>query len=237
MSAARPDSSPANLLQSAPLYVDDRERSDPLWAAMRDLGLPITRCRLPAGDFLITGRWRVERKTVSDFRASLFDGRLFRQMAHLRRFPEAPLLLLEGDLGASPPLPGELGALLTLILEADFPVVPSPSPQATARLLALLHDRPRRARSPSPRNQPDRHRSPAAHLLAALPGIGHHKAAALLHHFGHLAAVGSASPEDLATVPGIGPALARRLQRAFQQPHAAPVATANSRISPRLPVR
>jgi len=118
-----------------PLLVDDRERSPGLWQALVDEGFAVESGRLPAGDLLLSGRWRVERKTGPDFRASLLDGRLFRQAAHLRRFPEAPLFLLEGQTGAAPPLPGELGVLLCLILDLDLPVVPSPSPAETAHRL------------------------------------------------------------------------------------------------------
>jgi Fanconi anemia group M protein len=54
---------------------------------------------------------------------------------------------------------------------------------------------------------------PAQAELARVPGLGPSKAAALLGHFGSLAAVRTASAEALAAAPGIGPTLAAALHR------------------------
>jgi len=198
-----------------PLLVDDRERSAELWQALIDEGFAVEAARLPAGDLLLPGRWRVERKTVPDFRASLLDGRLFRQAAQLRRHPEAPLFVLEGQRDGVPVLPGELGALLCLILEMDLPVIPSSNAKETARIMGLLARRRRRHTVAIRNAHPRSPGSVAVRLLASIPGIGAIRAQALLESFANLAAVTAAEVNDLETVTGIGPALARRLKKVF----------------------
>jgi excinuclease ABC subunit C len=55
--------------------------------------------------------------------------------------------------------------------------------------------------------------------LAAIPGISHHLAAALLAHFGSLRAVLNANPEEWERVPGIGPMRAAALFSAASTDH------------------
>lgn len=200
------------------LQVDDRERSPELLQALAAEGFVLQRIRLPAGDLLLPGRWRVERKTITDFRASLFDGRLFRQAAQLRRHPEAPLIILEGAWEETPPLPGELGALLALVIDAGLPVVPAPTPHDTARILGLLARRRRLRASPSRHGAARTFLSPAHRLVASLPGIGPTRATALLQAFPTLAALTAATTPELERVPGIGPGIAHRLERIFHYP-------------------
>jgi excinuclease ABC subunit C len=53
--------------------------------------------------------------------------------------------------------------------------------------------------------------------LEAVPGVGASLRRALLRHLGSLDAVKAASPEALADVPGIGPALAKRIHEHFHE--------------------
>jgi excinuclease ABC subunit C len=51
--------------------------------------------------------------------------------------------------------------------------------------------------------------------LEAIPGIGHHRARQLLRYFGSMKRLRKASREDLAELPGLGPALAERIVNAL----------------------
>jgi excinuclease ABC subunit C len=53
-------------------------------------------------------------------------------------------------------------------------------------------------------------------VLEELPGVGPTRRRALLKHFGSVKAVVRASADELASVPGVGPATAGRIQRAVQ---------------------
>jgi excinuclease ABC subunit C len=57
--------------------------------------------------------------------------------------------------------------------------------------------------------------------LDAVPGLGQTRKTALLKHFGSLKRLKAASAEEIATVPGVGPATARAVLEAFAAPGAA----------------
>ena len=61
-------------------------------------GLEITLKNLEVGDYVVSDRVAVERKTAQDFVASIIDPErnLFRQIADLSRSYERPVLILEG---------------------------------------------------------------------------------------------------------------------------------------------
>ncbi len=64
-----------------------------------------------------------------------------------------------------------------------------------------------------------RRRRTLSSALEELPGVGPARRNALLKHFGSARRVAEASLEDLAEVPGVGPALAARMHRAMHVEH------------------
>lgn len=144
---------------------------------------------LPVGDYLLGSGVAVERKTAADFIASMIDRRLFRQAEALCEAYSRPLVLLEGD-----PLKVERavqpnavrGALAWLALGYGLAVLPTTGPDESAALLYVLARQAQGlARVPDERAKP--------------------KAAGLAMRQEAL----------VASLPGIGPELARRLLRAF----------------------
>lgn len=61
-----------------------------------------------------------------------------------------------------------------------------------------------------------RRKNTLSSVLEAIPGVGPGRRKALLRHLGSAEAVLSATPEQLAAVPGFGPALAAQIHRALQ---------------------
>jgi ERCC4-type nuclease len=72
-------------------------RKNSVLAAMPQVDIEVVPLRM--GDYDVGGDPRrvFERKTASDFLNSLAQGRLFAQLALLRKSRFAPILLLEGD--------------------------------------------------------------------------------------------------------------------------------------------
>lgn len=208
------------------IVVDDRERSSPVIRHLRSRSdVLVTVRRLSVGDYLIDDRLLVERKTVSDFGASLKDGRLFRQAYRLMRdtHPRVCLVLEGGSsdlrwVGLS--RAALQGAMLTLTLSFDVPVLRSLSDAETARVILIAAEQLRSRKGPVLRG-----RRPSVsdlrHLqqlmLQAVPEIGPVKSTALLERFGAPAEIASASMEDLVEVPGIGPRTAERLHEALHR--------------------
>ena len=202
------------------VIVDDRERASAVVGHLHSQDEVIVSIRrLSVGDYLVDDRLVVERKTVSDFGASLKDGRLFRQAYRLMRDTHPRVcLVLEGTrsdlrwVGLS--RAALQGALLTLTLSFDIPVLRSMSEAETARVILIAAEQLRRRRGTMARRMRpqirDLHRLQLL-MLQGVPEIGPVKAMALLERFGTPAGLANASVEELSKVRGIGPRTAERL--------------------------
>lgn len=199
-----------------PMLVDDREGRSDLPAALSRLWPTVTVRRLLVGDVSVGPRLLVERKTLSDFSASLRDGRLYDQAYRLMLAATRPLLLLEGpDVLAAMRLPPAWlrSALVTLMVTYRIPVLRTVDVEQSAHLLAAAAWREsqwlaRRQRRPAPTAGRE-----ALNLLCAIPGIGEERAQRLLTAFGSVARLAQSSTDDIARLPGFGPQLAASLHR------------------------
>ncbi len=203
------------------ITVDDRERRSGVAALLqRHEGVEVTVRRLAVGDYVVEDTLAVERKTVMDFAVSLCDGRLFRQALHLRTSVayDRVRLVLEGA-GSElrrMNLSREAiqGALVSLTLAFDLPVLRSGSPAETAKIILMAADQlRRREQSLMPRRgpRPKDIRRIQLLMLQAVPDIGPVKATALLEGLGSPAAIADASFEEIEATYGIGPETATRL--------------------------
>src|SRR5437763_16791125 len=110
-----------------------------LLAAMPQVHIELTPLRI--GDYDVGGDpCRVfERKTGSDFLSSLAQGRLFAQLAALRKSRFAPILLLEGAplcAAHSQMSPESIrGALAYITAILRVPILPSSEPAESAHLI------------------------------------------------------------------------------------------------------
>src|SRR5882762_9209151 len=100
------------------ITVDHRERGSGVPEALSHLGgLEVRIATLWYGDYSLAGAVGIERKTGSDFAASVIDGRLFRQAGGLCRTYERPLIIMEGLRPSVPslgvPWPQLRGALVS----------------------------------------------------------------------------------------------------------------------------
>lgn len=202
------------------VIIDDRERNQDLLCALRSMdGLKTECAHLDIGDFQIENALVIERKTATDFAASLIDGRLFSQASRMLRSPLRPVYIIEGTSDEWKSLKVKRqalqGALISLMLVFDIPVLRSNSPGETARLIGYTGQQLIRARTtgyvPTRRITPKRRRTRQHHILQSLPGIGPDRAKRLLEHFGSVRACLSAGEADLAAVQGIGTLTARKI--------------------------
>ena len=79
------------------ILVDNRERNLLMHEELSNLGVLMDFAQLPVGDYIISDRTCVERKTVPDFEKSIMDNRLFDQIKRLSESFAKPILLIEGD--------------------------------------------------------------------------------------------------------------------------------------------
>jgi DNA excision repair protein ERCC-4 len=204
---------------SPPVLFDHREMASGVPDALVSRGVPVAAQRLGAGDYVLSDRLVVERKTGADLAASIKDRRLFEQIERLREAYAAVVLLVEGDPVhiAERSWQGALGRALV----TGVAVLRTADPDDSATWLARLHHLegkgPSEARGrPRTRRPTGDVRRVAEDVLGCLPGISTVGARRLLDRFGSLAAVFAADEEQLRTVAGIGPVRAGELARLFR---------------------
>jgi Fanconi anemia group M protein len=201
----------------AGVLVDPRERD--MGKLLESLGLEVTLTALQVGDYVLSDRLAVERKTAEDFVQSIIDPErnLFRQISDLARTYQRPVLILEGrDLYTRAMNPASIrGALASIAADFRVPIIPTESREETAAVISLLAKRERREG-----REPKQHGHKTArtlaeqqeYLVSALPSVGPAVARNLLRHFGSVERIMTASQEELQEVDLVGPKMAERIR-------------------------
>ena len=213
------------LHESAPIHIridtqEQRSGIPALLAAMPQVHIEVVPLRM--GDYDVGGDPRrvFERKTGSDFLCSLAQGRLFAQLAELRKNRFAPILLLEGDplrVSHSQMRPESVrGALSYIGAVMRVPILPSRGPSDSAQ---LVYAAAKQCQDGHPAHGPSRGRREASlperqmQIVLSLPGIGPVTAHALCARFRSLHDLLGADAAQLSTVPGVSPARAAALEQ------------------------
>ncbi|MEA3325109.1 MAG: DEAD/DEAH box helicase [Euryarchaeota archaeon] len=202
-------------------YIDHREIRSGVSQILETAGVEVAMRTLEIGDYLLSDRVCVERKTTSDFISSLISGRreLFGQISDLARTFDRPVLIIEGDdlYGQRQIHPNAVrGALTAIAIDFGVPILMSKDATDTALMLAAI----------ARREQQDHGQEVAMHgtrsammlpqqqeyVVSAIPEVGPVVAKNLLKHFGTVAAVMSASREELMAVGLVGPKTADRIR-------------------------
>ncbi|WP_251329009.1 DEAD/DEAH box helicase [Haloplanus pelagicus] len=208
--------------EAVEVVVDQRELDS---AIARDLstreGVETRLETLAVGDYVVSDRVAVERKTVADFLDTLTGGdrSLFDQVGDLSRHYARPVVLLEGEglYEERNVHPDAIrGALASLTVDFGVSVLRTEDEGDTTDLLAVLAER----------EQTTRDRAVSVHgeksaktldeqqeyVVGAIADIGPVTARALLEHFGSVEAVMTAREEDLLAVGGVGEVTADRIR-------------------------
>lgn len=199
----------------ASITYDHREERSGIPGLLLMEDLELEAAQLPVGDYLVSERLLIERKSIADLYASLKDGRLFDQMGRMREVYSRPVLLVEG--GAPPS-----GVEPSLIRRGVF-VLRSTDERSSADLIATLarqEARPSRSRRPLGRKRGTRLRDEIIEdSVASLPGVSVQKAKLLLGEFRTIKRLSAASSTELQRVSGIGKKTADRLEELFKHHH------------------
>ncbi|KFM15842.1 crossover junction endonuclease MUS81 protein, partial [Marine Group I thaumarchaeote SCGC AAA799-P11] len=84
-------------LENLRIIVDEREKKSGIPELLKSVGLNLEMKTLPIGDYIVAPETVVERKSIRDLMASVFDGRLFDQCTRLKEHFENPVVLMEGN--------------------------------------------------------------------------------------------------------------------------------------------
>ncbi len=204
------------------IVVDQRELDS---AIAKDLstrdGLTTRLETLEVGDYVLSDRVVVERKTVGDFLDTLTGGdrSLFEQVGDAARHYGRPVVVVEGEdlYGRRNVHPKAIhGALASLAVDFGASVMQTADQEETADLLAVVAER----------EQEDENREVSVHgekqsktlaeqqeyVVAAIAEVGPVIARSLLEHFGSVEAVMTADEDDLQAVEGVGEVTAERIR-------------------------
>lgn len=203
------------------IIADTRERNTDIIDSLMRAGITVDRASLPVGDYAISDRMCVERKTVGDFESSIVNGRLFEQLSRLKAAYEFPLLILEGDMAEFRLQKQAInGAIASIYVDYGVMVFRSEDEEDTVSIILLLvkHETDKAIRAPSAKGglrsfSDDQFRE---RVVANLPGIGLHTAKSLLEHFGSIEEVANAELSELTDVQNIGKKRAESIRRIFK---------------------
>jgi len=206
-------------LKNLRIVVDERERKSGIPELLKSVGLNIEMKTLPIGDYIVAPETVVERKSLRDLMASVFDGRLFDQCSRLKEHFENPVVLMEGNVDEIEEIADNplifYGAISTVVLDFKIPVIPTPSATHTAKLLVSMCSRKDSHKGPylkKIKKSSDLERQQLS-SLCSLPGIGEKFAVRMLEKFGTPFKVFSATTSELAKVEGLGEARAKKIKK------------------------
>jgi len=202
------------------IYADNREANSRITSILRKR-CQVEEKNLAVGDYILSKRVAVERKTTNDFLSSLIDGRLFRQLGELKQNFRLPLLIVEGNAlfnnGRKIHPNAIRGALASITLDYGVPIIKTENNLETAEMLFAIAKREqigsKKSVSMRGRKKTRSMNEIQEYLISGLSKINRQKAKNLLKHFGSPQAIFTASEEELKAVEGIGEKLAKKIRR------------------------
>jgi len=203
--------------ENGKVFVDSRERE--MAKLLEAKGLEVTLKSLEIGDYVVSDRLAIERKTARDFVESIIDPErnIFSQISNLAKTYERPVLILEGrDLFTSQINPNSIrGAMASIAIDYGVPIIPTENQDDTIQLIAMLATREaKEGRNPKIHGHKTARtlKEQQEYLVSAIPSVGPAVARNLLKHFGTIENIVIASKEDLQKVELVGSKTAERIR-------------------------
>ncbi|MBN3037213.1 MAG: DEAD/DEAH box helicase [Candidatus Diapherotrites archaeon] len=209
------------------IFVDSRERASGIAKQLMGMEVELKQTQLPVGDYLVSDRVAVERKTCEDFVQSVIDGRLFQQAQELRANFRNPVMLLEGEdlYSVRNVHPNALrGALAAVAVDFGIPVLCTKNAEETAAMLVSLARREQEEKQRSIRLRGEKHamadEDQQVFVVESLPNVGGTLARSLLKRFRTVERVFTASEEELKEVELVGDKKAKEIRRLLTKEYA-----------------
>ncbi len=199
------------------IFVDTRESNILDYFSQYDC--TVQRKMLLSGDFIVSDRVAIEKKTVKDFVSSIIDKRLFSQLKAMKDNFEKPLLIIEGRESLYGTLSPNMirGALAAVTVDLGIPVLWTEDLADTAGLVFWIAKREqideKRENVLVNKKCPTTIKEQQEYLVASLPDISLVRSRQLLKHFRSPKNVFDASEKDLQQVKGIGKKIAERIRK------------------------
>lgn len=206
------------------VYVDSRERGSNLAKLLEERGCLVREKQLEVGDYVLSDRCVVERKTTKDFLQSIIDGRLFTQLPAMSSNYESPMILIEGN-------PKELftlrnihknaiiGALTSIAVSYRIPILFTENESETADFLHVTAKREQLNKYKDIRLRVGRKNMSLGErqrfVIESLPNVGASMARSLLKEFGSVKGIANATSKELQNIEKMGPKKASQIKKVF----------------------
>ncbi|MFW5917166.1 MAG: ERCC4 domain-containing protein, partial [Halorubrum sp.] len=204
------------------VVVDQRELDSSIAKDLSTRDGLVTRLEtLAVGDYVLSDRVAVERKSAADFVDSMLDSdrSMFEQVGELARAYARPVMVVEGTnlYGQRDIEPNAIrGALASLAVDFDVSVLRTEGETDTTELLAMIARREQETRDREVSVHGEKTTKTRAeqqeYVVSSIADIGPVTARTLLEHFGTVEAVMTAPEDDLLDVDGVGPVTAERIR-------------------------
>lgn len=201
------------------MVVDERERKSGIPDLLKQIGVKVEMMNLPVGDYIVASETVVERKSVSDFISSVFDGRLFDQCNRLKEHFEHPAIIIEGNVDEIDKITENplvfYGAMSSVVLDFKIPVIPTPNASHTAKLLISMCARQGAVKGPFLKKirKSGNLQQQQLSILSSLPGVGEKLASRMLEKFGSPSSSLNASSLELSKINGMGESRAQKIRK------------------------
>lgn len=193
----------------AKIKVDYREKNCLVAANLIKRGFEIEFLELKVADYIVKNV-AIERKTISDFLASMINKRLFNQLEGLKQYENA-LLIIEGIeeqelYGDSCPKGVNANAirgfLLSILLKHKIPIIFTKNQRDTAQFISVLAKKQRKEMSLNATKKSLNRKERLQYILEGFPGIGPSTAKKLLKEFKTIKKIINAKEKDLIKILG-----------------------------------
>ncbi|MFH1402805.1 MAG: DEAD/DEAH box helicase [Candidatus Altiarchaeota archaeon] len=208
------------------IFVDVRERNRNILDQLKEKAVIEVR-QLPVGDYLLSDRVCVERKTMEDFLQSIIDKRLMQQLTEMRRNFMMPVLLVEG--WSNPYSMRDIhpnairGVLASIAVDFEVSIIPSMDEADTAGILYAMAKREQvdenRVVGLRGERKPLTLEERRRYVVESLPNVSAVLAGRLLDEFGSVEGIMTASESDLMRVEGIGGKKAAEIRNVVKSKH------------------
>ena len=212
----------AGVDEGVEVVVDQRELDSSIAKDLSTRDGLVTRLEtLAVGDYVLSDRVAVERKSAADFVDSMLDAdrSMFEQVGELSRAYARPVMVVEGTnlYGQRDIDPNAIrGALASLAVDFDVSVLRTEGEKDTTELLATVAKREQETRDREVSVHGEKTTKTRAeqqeYVVSSIADIGPVTARTLLEHFGTVEAVMTAPEDDLLEVDGVGPVTAERIR-------------------------
>lgn len=205
------------MINQTNIVADFREVPSKIPEILKELGAHVELAQLKTGDYIINNEFVVERKSREDFILSIIRGRLFSQCARMKKSNHNQIILIEGNpYNTHHKIDRQAikGALLSLTLSWQIPVIYSANPVDSAHILLMAANQLLKEGFNFRRGgyKPKKLKSRAIYFLQGLPAVGSITALALLEKFDTLENVILATRDELMEIEGLGKTKVKRIR-------------------------